>query len=220
MRLLLLEDDNASRKLLAVSMRRQGYAVDAVASATEASGLIAVHPYDALVVDVGLPEGPTAGLGFVADLRDEGHRAPVLFLSARGELDDRVAGLDAGGDDYLVKPCHLREIDARLRALVRRNRPTPMGTLERGELELDWNARAVKRNGQLVHLTAKEYGVMSLLAGHPGKVYSREEIISHVWDESFLSDDKLVNVYVKTLRRKLGADSIETVRGLGYRFPA
>jgi DNA-binding response OmpR family regulator len=218
MRVLLIEDDPPSRKFLAVGLRREGYAVDTVGSATEALGLTLEHGYDLLIVDVGLPEGATAGLEFVQSRRAEGDHTPALFLSARGELDDRVAGLEAGGDDYLVKPAHLREIVARAEALARRQRRTPDRVLRRGNLEVDWTARAVTLAGQAVHLTAKEYALLALLAGHPGRVFTRDEIIARVWDERFDSDEKLVNVYAKTLRQKLGGDVIQTVRGVGYRF--
>jgi DNA-binding response OmpR family regulator len=219
MRMLLIEDDPGSRKVLAISMRRHGYAVDAVGSASEAQGLVGMNPYDVMVVDVGLPEGPRAGLRFVQELRAQRLSTPVLFLSARGELDDRVDGLEVGGDDYLVKPCHMREIDARVRALVRRSKPVRQHVLCFADLEIDWESRAVRRAGRIVELTGKEYSVLELLASHPGKLFSRDEIIAKVWDEEFSSDDRLITVYVKTLRRKLGHGTIQTVRGVGYRFP-
>jgi DNA-binding response OmpR family regulator len=219
MRMLVVEDDPGSRKVLAISMRRHGYAVDAVGSASEAHGMVGMNPYDVMIVDVGLPEGPRAGLKLVQDLREQRVTTPVLFLSARGELDDRVDGLEVGGDDYLVKPCHMREIDARVRALVRRSQPVRQNVLQSNDLEIDWEARAVRKAGQILDLTGKEYAVLELLASHPGKLFSRDEIIAKVWDEEFSSDDRLVTVYVKTLRRKLGHDAIQTVRGVGYRFP-
>jgi DNA-binding response OmpR family regulator len=220
MRMLLVEDDPGSRKVLAISMRRHGYAVDAVGSVSEARGMVGMNPYDVMIVDVGLPEGPRAGLRFVQELREQRLTTPVLFLSARGELDDRVDGLEAGGDDYLVKPCHMREVDARVRALVRRSQPVRQNVLRLDDLEIDWEARAVRRGGRIMDLTGKEYAVLELLASHPGKLFSRDEIISKVWDEGFSSDDRLVTVYVKTLRNKLGYGAIQTVRGVGYRFPA
>ena len=218
MRLLLLEDDPASQKMLAVAMRRRGHAVDTVGCARQAFDLARNHPYDVLIVDVGLPEGPQAGLDFVTRLRLADVQAPVLFLSARGELEDRVAGLDVGGDDYLVKPCQLPEVEARLRALNRRTRPATTSVVRHVDMEVNLQARHVKRDGVSVHLTAKEYRILELLVAHPGRLFTRDEIISRVWDETFFSDEKLVNVYIKTLRRKLGPCVIETVRGLGYRF--
>ena len=218
MRVLLVEDDPLSRKLLSVAMHRAGYAVDVCGSGREAGLLASAHAYDLYIVDVGLPEGPTAGTALVRDRRAAGDHTPTLFLSARGELDDRIAGFEVGGDDYLVKPAHLVEIIARAEALVRRQRSSPARTLERGDLVIDWLARSVTLGGSSVHLTAKEYGLLELLAGHPGRVFTRDEIIARVWDEHFASDEKIVNVYAKTLRRKLGRDLIQTVRGMGYRF--
>ena len=218
MRVLLIEDDLPSQMFLAVGLRRQGYAVDTAGSACEASGLMTINQYALYIVDVGLPEGTTAGLDLMRERRAERDHTPALFLSARGELDDRVAGLEVGGDDYLVKPAHLREIVARVEALVRRQRSAPDRTLQRGVIVIDWSAREVSIHGTLVHLTAKEFALLTMLAGHPGQVFTRDEIIACVWDERFESDEKLVNVYVKTLRKKLGSAVIQTVRGVGYRF--
>ena len=218
MRVLLVEDDPSSRKLLSVAMRRTGYAVDVCGGAREASLLVVAHRYDLYIVDVGLPEGPAAGTELVRERRAAGDHTPTLFLSARAELDDRIAGFASGGDDYLVKPAYLVEIVARAEALTRRQRSSPARTLERGDLAIDWLARSVTLDGSRVHLTAKEYALLELLAGHPGRVFTRDEIIARVWDERFVSDEKIVNVYAKTLRRKLGRELIQTVRGMGYRF--
>lgn len=218
MRVLLIEDDPLSRKLLSVAMRRAGYAVDVCSSVREANLLVVAHQYDLYIVDVGLPEGPTAGTDLVRDRRALSDHTPTLFLSARGELDDRIAGFEVGGDDYLVKPAHLIEIVARAEALTRRQRSSPARMLRRGDLAIDWLARSVTLDGLNIHLTAKEYALLELLAGHPGRVFTRDEIIAKVWDERFASDEKIVNVYAKTLRHKLGRTLIETVRGLGYRF--
>ncbi len=219
MRLLLIEDDPASQKFLAIGLRQQSFAVDTASSAREAELLADEHPYSVYIVDIGLPEGITAGLEFVRQRRTQNDFTPVLFLSARGELEDRVDGLGIG-DDYLVKPAHLREIVARVEALCRRQRSVPSNLLKRGDLEIDWTARAVSVAGQAVHLTAKEYGILELLAGNPGRLYSQAEIIARVWDEQFDYDSNVIAVYAKRLRGKLGHDVIETVVGVGYRFPA
>jgi DNA-binding response OmpR family regulator len=219
MRLLLIEDDPASQKFLAIGLRQQSFAVDTASSAFEAELSADENPYAVYIVDIGLPEGTTAGLEFVRQRRAKKDFTPVLFLSARGELDDRVDGLGIG-DDYLVKPAHLREVVARVEALCRRQRSTPANVLKRGDLEIDWTARAVSLAGEPVHLTAKEYGILELLAANPGRLYSQAEIISRVWDEQFDYDSNVIAVYAKRLRGKLGHGVIETVVGVGYRFPA
>jgi two-component system response regulator PhoP len=220
MRLLVIEDDPDIREMLTTALKAATYAVDEAGSATEAEGLATVYPYDGLVVDIGLPEGQDAGLKLIRRLRNDGMKTPVLFLSARAELNDRLAGFDVGGDDYLVKPYSVDEVQARLRALLRRAKPAQSNLLERFDLRVDWNARAVAVAGQPTHLTAKEYAILELLASHPGRIFERDEIIQHVWDASFGGDTNVVDVYVWNLRKKLGAWTVETVRGIGYRFPA
>lgn len=220
MRLLVVEDDAGIRQPLVGSLREAGYATDEAENLMEATGLADTYPYDALIVDVRLPEGPDAGFIFVQRLRAQGVRAPILFLTARDSLSDRVRGLDTGGDDYLVKPFQIAEVQAHLRALLRRARSVPDVAFRRGPLELDFTARAVAVNGRAVHLTAKEYSILELLASNPGRLYRRDEIIERVWDTSFSAETNIVDVYVRNLRRKVGDWAIETVRGLGYRFPA
>lgn len=219
MRLLLIEDDPAIRAPLGRYLREQGYAVDEADTAAQARELVQLYPYDAMVVDVMLGDEREAGFDLVRGWRRAGMSAPVLFLSARDGLDDRVEGLESGGDDYLVKPFHLREVEARLGALLRRA-PNPP-TMEVGwqDVTLDWSRRAVLRAGQAVHLTGKELGMIELLSRHPGRLYTREEIIERVWDAEFDAETNVVDVYVRNLRRKLGEGIVETVRGVGYRFP-
>ena len=220
MRLLVIEDDPDIREMLTTSLQSATYAVDEAGSAREAEGFATVYPYDALVVDIGLPEGPDAGLKLIKKLRSDGSKTPVLFLSARSELQDRLEGFEVGGDDYLVKPYQVEEVHARLRALLRRAKPAQSNTLERRDLKVDWGARAVYISGSAVHLTAKEYAILELLGSHPGRIFDRDEIIAHVWDSSFTGDTNVVDVYVWNLRKKLGSWTVETVRGIGYRFPA
>ncbi|HEX2864771.1 MAG TPA: response regulator transcription factor [Deinococcales bacterium] len=220
MRLLVVEDDAGIRQPLAGSLREAGYATDEAADLKSATGLADTYPYDALIVDVRLPEGPDAGFDFVQRLRTLGVRSPVLFLTARDSLEDRVRGLDTGGDDYLVKPFQIAEVQAHLRALLRRARPIPDVAFRRGPLEVDFTARSVTLDGRAVHLTAKEYSILELLVSNPGRLYRREEIIDRVWDSNFSAETNIVDVYVRNLRRKVGDWAIETVRGLGYRFPA
>lgn len=219
MRFLLIEDEAPIRAPLAAHLREAGYAVDEAANAREGVGLALASPYDALIVDVRLPEGDAAGFALVRELREGGVRVPVLFLTARDGVEDRITGLDAGGDDYLVKPFHLGEVRARLRALVRRARPEPRVEFTWGELRFDWNARAVYRGGVRVPLTAKEYALIEVLASQPGRVYTKDELIDRVWDGRFGAESNVVETYVRNLRRKLGDDAVRTTRGLGYRFP-
>ena len=218
-RVLILEDDPSIRATLGESLREAGYAVDEASRQREAENLTDAFEFDAMVVDVRLPEGPDAGFHFVEQLRNSGRASPVLFLTARDALADRVKGLDAGGDDYLVKPFDLPELHARLRALLRRSRTTPMPVLERGGFRLDWASKQVKLDGQPVHLTVKEYGILELLATYPGRIFNRDEIADRVWGSEFHADNRVVDVYVKNLRRKIGPWVVETVVGMGYRFP-
>jgi DNA-binding response OmpR family regulator len=218
-RILLLEDDPTIRASLGASLREAGFVVDQAERALEAEGLTAAFEFDALIVDVRLPEGPDAGFEFVERLRANGIISPVLFLTARDGLRDRITGLDAGGDDYLTKPFALEEVHARLRALLRRSRPNPTNLLERGEFTLDFATRRVMMAGNEIHLTAKEFGILELLASSPGRVFSRSEIADRVWGVDFEAETNVVDVYVKNLRRKVGAWVIETLVNVGYRFP-
>ncbi len=220
MRVLVVEDDPKLVEFIAAVIRAQGWAVDEAMSAVEAEGLARAYPYSAMVVDVNLPEGPDAGFEFVNRLRTEKVRTPVLFLTARGTLEDRVRGLDLGGDDYLVKPAHVAELRARLNALVRRDQPNREHIFERFGLRIDWNERVVTLDGTLVYLTGKEYALLELLAANPGRLFTREEIADRIWNAEFGGELKVIDVYVGILRRKLGRWVIETVRGIGYRFPA
>lgn len=219
MRFLIVEDEPEIRRPLVASLREAGYAVDEAVNAREAHELAVSFPFDALMVDVGLPEGPLAGFELVKALRGEGVRYPVLFLTARDAVEDRIAGLDSGGDDYLVKPFHLGEVQARLRALVRRGRAEVQSTRTWRNLKLDWTGRAVYKSGERVALTAKEFSLLEVVASHPGRVYTREELIDRVWDGRFDAESNVVDTYVRNLRRKLGDDVVQTMRGVGYSFP-
>jgi len=220
MRLLVLEDDAGIREPLLAFLRESGYAVDAAVRASEADALIRLYPYDALIFDVRLPEGQDAGFELVRKLRTEGFEQPVLFLSARDSLSDRLEGLDSGADDYLVKPFHLAEVRSRLRALLRRTQTQKADVLEWNEVRMNWLERRVWRASEEVHLTGKELGLLELLSTHPGRLFSREDIIERVWDAEFDAETNVVDVYVRNLRRKLGDGVVETVRGVGYRFPS
>jgi two-component system OmpR family response regulator len=218
MRLLLAEDDDKLSRALARGLRGEGYAVDVAASGDEALFAARVYDYDALVLDVMLP-GPD-GISVCRTMREEGRWSPVLMLTARDGVGDRVRGLDAGADDYLVKPFDFGELVARLRALLRRGAPARPAVLTAGDLELDPAARTVMRAGRLVALTAREFGVLEFLMRRAGEVVTRAELLDHVWDRNYAGSGNVVDVYVGYLRRKLeepcGRPLIRTVRGAGY----
>lgn len=220
MRILLVEDDFNIRDATAIYLRSAGFAVDETDSAEEAANLVETYPYQVLLLDVGLPEGSDAGFDLVKRIREEEVETPVLFLTARESVDDRIRGLNAGGDDYLVKPFELSELLARVKAMIRRQSGSQKPVFRWGALTADWTARKVTLDGDLVGLTAKELGILELLTSNPGRIYTREEIIERVWDESFYAETNIIDVYIKNLRKKLSNTAIETVRGLGYRFPA
>ena len=218
MRLLLVEDDAKLSATLARGLRAEGYAVDVAVTGEGALFQARVHDYDALVLDVMLP-GPD-GLAVCRMLREEGRWSPVLMLTARDGVADRIRGLDVGADDYLVKPFDFGELVARLRALLRRGAPERPSVLVVGDLEVDPAARTVVRSGRVVRLTAREFAVLELLVRRAGEVVSRTALLDHVWDERYEGSGNVVDVYVGYLRRKLeipfGRPLIRTVRGAGY----
>src|SRR3954470_8719123 len=214
MRLLLVEDEPKMAAAIARGLRREGYAVD-VADNRDAALLNArVYDYDAVVLDVRIP-GPD-GFEVCRALRGEDHWPPVLMLTARDGVDDRVRGLDSGADDYLVKPFAFGELLARLRALPRRapaDRPTALAV---DGVELDPATHTVTHTGRRVELSPREFSLLEYLMRHPGEVLSRSRLIEHVWDENYYGSTNVVDVYVGYLRRKLGRELIRTVRGAGY----
>lgn len=219
MKLLLLEDDPQIRESLAENLRDVGYTVEPATRAYEAEGLALNFVFDAFLVDISLSEGDLAGIEVVRRLRSRGVQAPVLFLTGRDGLEDIIAGLDAGGDDYILKPFRFPELLARLRAQLRRARPSQEPELNQNGLNINWTTGSVRLKGREVHLTAKEYTLLELLASNPGRLYSRNEIFERVWDSSTDAESNLVEVYISLVRRKLGDWVIENVRGRGYRFP-
>jgi DNA-binding response OmpR family regulator len=219
MKLLVLEDDSRIRESLCAALREAGYAVEAATRAVEAENLVQTDQFDAFLFDVSLPEGDREGFALVQRLRASGTRTPVLYLTGRDAVEDVIAGLDAGGDDYLLKPFRLPELLARLRVQLRRARPNLEPITQHRDLGIDWNKSAVTRQDKPVHLTAREYAILELLASQPGRIYAREEILTRIWDSSADVGSNLVEVYVGLVRRKLGDWVIENVRGRGYRFP-
>jgi DNA-binding response OmpR family regulator len=217
MKVLVVEDEAPTAAFLRRGLGEEGFAVDVAADAEQADEAVSVNDYDVVVLDVMLPGGD--GFALCEEWRERGLRTPVLFLTARDDVRDRVRGLNLGGDDYLVKPFAFEELLARVRALVRRGAAgEPAPVLRVGELALDTNARTVTRGGRQVHLTAREYQLLEYLARNPGRVVTRADLWEHVWESHATPDSNAVDVYVGYLRSKLGRkpEIIRTVRGAGY----
>ncbi|GEM44471.1 response regulator transcription factor [Deinococcus cellulosilyticus] len=219
MKILIVEDDPDIREALGEALQHAHHQPELAASAQEAWGLLELYPFDAIICDVGLPEGERAGFELVRELRHRGILTPVLYLTGLDSLEDTVKGLDAGGDDYILKPFRVPEILARLRAHLRRARPASMVDLEQDGLTIEWKHQKVCKDGKEVRLTHKEYQLLELLASNQGRIYSRDELLDRIWDGEFQSSTNLVDVYVSMLRKKIGEEFIENVRGRGYRFP-
>jgi len=220
MRLLVVEDDAKLARALGRGLRGAGYAVGVDGDGEAALLHADVYDYDAIVLDVMLPRRD--GLEVCRLLRRRGCWAPVLMLTARGGVPDRIGGLDVGADDYLVKPFDFGELLARLRALLRRVPAERPPRLQVGDLSVDPATRRVARREREVQLTAREFAVLEFLARHAGEVVSRAALLDHVWDENFAGSTNIVDQYVGALRRKLEQSSdrplIETVRGVGFRL--
>ncbi|HET6520349.1 MAG TPA: response regulator transcription factor [Geminicoccaceae bacterium] len=220
MRVLVAEDDAALGRQVAEHLRRAGYAVDWERDGEEAHFLGDTEPYDAVVLDLGLPH--LDGLTALRRWRAAGRGMPVLILTARDGWHEKVAGLDAGADDYLAKPFQMEELLARLRALIRRaaggGHAASSAELTCGPVALDTRSGRVTVDGSPVALAAQEYRVLAYLMHHKGRVVSRTELTEHIYAQDFDRDSNTIEVFIGRLRRKLGADVIATVRGLGYRL--
>ncbi len=218
MRILVADDDAKAAGLLVQGLKAEGYAVDLASDGDEATWLAETNPYDALVLDVMMPAKD--GFSVVRHLRKKGILTPVIFVTARGEVEDRVRGLDAGGDDYLPKPFSLAELLARLRATLRRQRPQASNTLRLADLEMDVLSRKVRRGGQDIVLTNREFALLEFLLVNSPKPVSKMAIVEHVWDQHFDSQTNVVNVYVNYLRNKIDVPGskplLHTVRGVGF----
>jgi two-component system, OmpR family, response regulator len=220
MRVLVVEDEARMASVISRSLTREGMAIDVARDGEEAVSMATVVDYDAIVLDVMLPR--RSGFEACRVMRDRGVWSPVLMLTARDAVEDRVAGLDSGADDYLVKPFALAELHARLRSLVRRGRPERPTVLRVGDLSLDPARREVRRGEVPIDLSAKEFALLEALMRRPGEVATRLELIEQGWDFAYEAQSNVIDVYIGRLRRKLdepfGADSLETVRGAGYRL--
>ena len=220
MRLLLVEDERGLREQLTTRLQESGYAVTPAADGAEGLYYATEYPFDAAIVDLGLPQ--LSGIELIRRARDAGKTFPILILTARGRWQDKVEGLEAGADDYLVKPFQHEELEARVRALLRRASGWTQPTLDFGPLVIDTRGKQVTVGGSAVELTAYEYNVLEYLALNAGKVISKSELTEHIYDQDFDRDSNVIEVFVGRLRRKLDPEGrlapIETVRGQGYRF--
>jgi len=218
MRLLLVEDDRMIGDSLRQALRDEGYAVDWVYDAKAARATLATERFDLVLLDIGLPQPELLGTGLdvLRSLRERRDTTPVIVLTARDALGDRVAGLDAGADDYLVKPFELDELGARMRAVLRRHAGRGEPVLEYGGVRLDPATRQVSVNGMPVSLSAREFAVLEVLLVRPGAILSRAQIEDRLYGWGEEIESNAVSVYIHQLRRKLGADVIQNVRGVGY----
>jgi len=220
MRILLIEDEQALREQVQARLQADGYTVDASGDGKEGLYLASEYPVDLAVVDLGLPGMP--GLEIIRTLRAEGRDLPILILTARGKWEEKVTGLEAGADDYLVKPFHMEELLARVKALLRRAAGSGRDELSFGPLSLDTTGQKVSLDGAAVELTAYEYRLLEYLARHPGKVIPKSELADYLYPHDDDRDSNVIEVLIGRVRRKIDADNtmnpIETLRGRGYRF--
>ena len=221
MRVLVVEDEEKIAQFLRKGLSEKGYSVEAVLDADAALDRLESGPFDLIVLDLLLP-GSRDGLELCREIRSRGIPAKILMLTARDTVENKIEGLDAGADDYLVKPFSFRELLARLRALTRRTETVEPGPLVHGEMTYDPDSREVRRRGEVIRLTAREGALFELLLRRRGKVVSRSEIQARIWEDSFDLSTNIIDVYINALRRKLDSGEreklIQTVRGVGYRL--
>ncbi len=218
MRILVVEDDQHVARQIERTLRKNGYAADVARDGEEGQFLGDTEPYDAVILDLGLPIAD--GLTVLGRWREAGRRMPVLILTARGSWREKVTGLRAGADDYLAKPFEMEELLARIEAMIRRASGHASAVFECGPVKLDTSTSRVTLKGDLVELTALEFGTLSYLMHHQGKVVSKTELTEHIYDQDFDRDSNVIEVLVNRLRKKLGASLIKTHRGQGYQLNA
>ncbi|MBE0508943.1 MAG: response regulator [Marinospirillum sp.] len=218
MRLLLVEDTKGLGEAIRDQLQDEGYAVDWVERLSAAGDCLRSTPYELLLLDLMLPDG--SGLDFLQQLRKAGNTLPVIILTARDQISDRIAGLNVGADDYLVKPFDLDEMLARVAAVARRYSGNPNPLLQLGDLQVDLTARRVLKAGQPVELSAREWAVFEAFLQHPGQLLTRSRLEDALYAFGAEIESNTIEVYISRLRKKLGKNSIETQRGLGYRMPA
>jgi DNA-binding response OmpR family regulator len=220
MRILLVEDNRRLHTSLRESLEEDGYAVDSAFDGEEGEAFALAAPYDLIILDIMLPK--KNGFQVCQELRNQRLRTPILMLTARDTVDDRVEGLDSGADDYLIKPFAMKELRARLRALLRRDQPEKTNLLRVADLILDPVNHRLERGGVSIDLTAREFTMLEYLMRNPNRLVTREMIESHVWNFDFVSGSNVIDVYIRRLRRKMDdpfeTKLLETVRGAGYRL--
>jgi DNA-binding response OmpR family regulator len=220
MRILVVEDNHRLSTSLKLNLAHEGYSVDTAYDGQEGQDLAELAPYDLIILDVLLPAKD--GFEVCRDLRRRRIHTPILLLTARDSVDDRVEGLNCGADDYLVKPFAMRELLARLRALLRRQQPYQPGRMEMGSLVVDPSTHTALRAGQPIELTPKEFALLEFLLRHPNQVVTRQLIEQHIWNYDFECESNVIDVYVRRLRRKIDdpfpVKLLTTVRGIGYRL--
>ncbi|HEX3642958.1 MAG TPA: response regulator transcription factor [Ktedonobacteraceae bacterium] len=220
MRILVVEDNHRLSSSLQMNLAHEGYSVDTAYDGQEGQDLAELTAYDLILLDILLPKKD--GLEVCRELRRRRIQTPILLLTARDSVDDRVQGLDCGADDYLVKPFAMRELLARLRALLRRNHPYTNGRLEIGNLVVDPVTHTVEREGSSIDLTPKEFALLEYFMYHPNQVVTRDMIEQHIWNYDFECNSNVIDVYVRRLRRKIDdpfeAKLLTTIRGIGYRL--
>lgn len=218
MRILVVEDDKDLNRQLCEALEEAGYVVDKAFDGSEGHFLGDTEPYDTVILDIGLPE--MDGITVLEEWRAAGRAMPVLILTARDRWSDKVAGIDAGADDYVAKPFHVEEVLARVRALIRRAAGHSSSEIVCGPVRLDTRGAKATVDGATLKLTSHEFRLLSYLLHHQGEVVSRTELVEHMYDQDFDRDSNTIEVFVGRLRKKLGVDMIETIRGLGYRIQA
>lgn len=216
MRVLVVEDDPDLSRQLVAALTDAGYVVDKAMDGEEGFFLGETEPYDVIVLDIGLPK--MDGISVLEQWRRQNRKMPVILLTARDRWSDKVAGIDAGADDYLAKPFHMEELLARIRAQVRRASGHARSEIECGPLRLDTKSARVTIDGQPIKLTSHEYRLLAYLLHHNGRVVSRTELVEHLYDQDFDRDSNTIEVFIGRLRKKIPSDMIKTVRGLGYRL--
>jgi two-component system, OmpR family, response regulator len=214
MRILVVEDDPDLNRQIVAALGDAGYVVDKAMDGEEGHYLGETEPYDAVVLDLGLPV--LDGVSVLEKWRRAGKKMPVLILTARDRWSDKVAGFDAGADDYVVKPFQMEEVLARMRALLRRSAGHATSELTCGPMVLDTKTARVTVNGTAIKLTSLEFRLLSYLMHHGGKVVSRTELVEHLYDQDFDRDSNTIEVFIGRLRKKLGVDVLHTIRGMGY----
>ncbi|MEX0627173.1 MAG: response regulator transcription factor [Cucumibacter sp.] len=216
MRILVVEDDPALNAQLCEALAEAGYAVDKAFDGEDGHFLGDTEPYDAVVLDIGLPQ--MDGISVLENWRRDGKTMPVLILTARDRWSDKVQGIDAGADDYVAKPFHMEEVLARVRALLRRAAGHASNEIEAGPIRLDTRAGKVTVNGRSIRLTSHEFRLLAYMMHHKGEVISRTELTEHLYEQDFDRDSNTIEVFVGRLRKKLPDDTIQTIRGLGYKL--